>query len=148
MTNSVDHDQMLHSASSDLGLHCFKGLSVPILRIIMVGTIRYFFSLYIFCLHFLIKQQINFYSRAAPRVSLAYIFSLFFFLESKCSLYLNMQPHYIRDQDSYFTLDNYMKTLFFFFFFFFFLICWDEVMYLCWPHLNNLRVGTLYHYFC
>ena len=36
MANSVDPDQMLHSAASDLGLHCFSGLSVPIFRVMMV----------------------------------------------------------------------------------------------------------------
>ena len=35
MANSVDPDQMLHSAASDLGPHC-KGLSVPILTVIMI----------------------------------------------------------------------------------------------------------------
>ena len=33
MVNSVDPDQMLHSAASELGLHCL-GLSVPIFRVI------------------------------------------------------------------------------------------------------------------
>ena len=33
MANSVDPDQMLHSAMSDLGLHCLLRPSVPILRV-------------------------------------------------------------------------------------------------------------------
>ena len=36
MANSVDPDQMLHSAASDLGLHSLQKLSFPILRIITV----------------------------------------------------------------------------------------------------------------
>ena len=36
MANNVDPDQMLHSAASDLCLHFCKGISVPILRVIMV----------------------------------------------------------------------------------------------------------------
>ena len=36
MANSVDSDQMLPSAASDLGIHCLHRLSVPILRIITV----------------------------------------------------------------------------------------------------------------
>ena len=36
MENSVDPDQMPHSAATDLGLHSCKDLSVPILRVIMV----------------------------------------------------------------------------------------------------------------
>ena len=31
---TVDPDQMLHTAASDLGLHCLPGLSVPIFRVI------------------------------------------------------------------------------------------------------------------
>ena len=33
MANSVDADQTLRSAASNLGLHCLKGLSVPVFRI-------------------------------------------------------------------------------------------------------------------
>ena len=40
MANSVDPDQMPHSVASDLGLHCL-GLSVPIFRVITVGTDMY-----------------------------------------------------------------------------------------------------------
>ena len=36
MANSVDHDQMLHSAVAHLVYTVCKGLSVPILRVIMV----------------------------------------------------------------------------------------------------------------
>ena len=36
MVNSVDPDQTQHSVASDLSLHCFKGLSVPVLRVITV----------------------------------------------------------------------------------------------------------------
>ena len=36
MANSVDPDQMPHFAASDLGLHCFKDVSVPILSVITV----------------------------------------------------------------------------------------------------------------
>ena len=39
MANSVDHDQLQHSAVSDLGLHCLLRpvcLSVTIFRVIMV----------------------------------------------------------------------------------------------------------------
>ena len=42
MANSVDPDQMLHPAASDLGLHC-KDLSVPILRVITVNIFTYVF---------------------------------------------------------------------------------------------------------
>ena len=35
MANNADPDQMPHSVSSDLGLHCLQMLSVPILRVIM-----------------------------------------------------------------------------------------------------------------
>ena len=36
VANSIDPDQMLHSAASDLGLHVCKGLSVPLLRVNVV----------------------------------------------------------------------------------------------------------------
>ena len=36
MANSIDPDQMPHSAASDLGLHCLLGLFVQICRVIMV----------------------------------------------------------------------------------------------------------------
>ena len=40
MANSVDFDQMLHPAASDLGLHFCLGLSVPILRVVTVVRIK------------------------------------------------------------------------------------------------------------
>ena len=40
MVNSVDPDQTLHSVPSDLGPHCLKGLSVPILMVIMVSKFQ------------------------------------------------------------------------------------------------------------
>ena len=40
VANSVDPDQMQHSAASDLSLHCLLSLSVPIFRFI---TVRCFF---------------------------------------------------------------------------------------------------------
>ena len=40
MANSVDPDQMPRFVASDLGQTVCKGLSVPILRVIMVSDIR------------------------------------------------------------------------------------------------------------
>ena len=47
MANSVDSDQMPHSAASDLGLHVCKGLSVPKLGVIMVRLFVLFIRLHI-----------------------------------------------------------------------------------------------------
>ena len=41
MANSLDPDQMPHSTASDLDLHRCKGLSVPLLRVIMVLVIKF-----------------------------------------------------------------------------------------------------------
>ena len=38
MANSVDPDQLLHSAASDLGLHCLLKPVCPIFKVIMVPT--------------------------------------------------------------------------------------------------------------
>ena len=45
MANSVDPDQMPHSAASDLGLHCLQRLSVPILRVFTVSQYYYLLML-------------------------------------------------------------------------------------------------------
>ena len=44
MANSVDPDQMLHSAASDLGLHCLERPTVPILRVITVVICQNFWD--------------------------------------------------------------------------------------------------------
>ena len=38
MVNTLDSNQMLHSAASDLGVHCLQSLSVTILRVITVTS--------------------------------------------------------------------------------------------------------------
>ena len=42
MANSADPDQTLHTAASDLVLHCLQSLSVPKLMAIMVSAILFF----------------------------------------------------------------------------------------------------------
>ena len=42
MTNSVDPDQMLHSAASDLGLHCLQRPICPNTLVITVNLMQKF----------------------------------------------------------------------------------------------------------
>ena len=45
VASSADPDQMPHSATSDLGLHCLLGLFVQILRVDMIIQIFYFIKI-------------------------------------------------------------------------------------------------------
>ena len=62
IANSLYPDQKPHSVVSDLGLHCISGLSVPILRSLILVLIDPLLSLDSVCvIHVLVLKKISYY---------------------------------------------------------------------------------------